>query len=447
MHLFWCNKINRMVRMDLKTGQICWDVMRKVFQEQIPEMQYNNWIKPLEVFYCDNRVLVFKVKDAVLADIIRRRYMPSIDAMSPQYFHVNFDKVLVFDELGAIQFKAELENSMLNRKFTFESFVTGPSNILAYSASLAVAEAPGADYNPLFLYGGAGLGKTHLMTAIANYALDHNNKLHVAFYSSEKFTNEVVDAIRLKKMPELRQNLRSLDILFIDDIQFLANREATQEEFFNTFNDLHSKQKQIVLSSDRPPEEIPALEERMRSRFKNGIIMGIDRPDFETRSAILRSKAEHESIDAEDDALILIAHEITSNIRELEGALKNAAFLANVKNNGKVTVDIAEEALKNVRPAKNIRRATAPAIIYEVARHYGVTKDDILSSKRSREVIIPRQLAMYLTRELCGASTTRIGDEFGRDHSTVMHALSKAEELMKDSRDFCAAAEEIKRAF
>jgi len=321
-----------------------------------------------------------------------------------------------------------LAGAPLNPRYTFDTFVVGPSNRFAQAASLAVAEDPAGAYNPLFLYGGVGLGKTHLMQAIAHYVREHHRGLYVVYVSSETFTNDLINALQRRSMAEFRRKYRNVDLLLIDDIQFVAGKEQTQEEFFHTFNALYEAAKQIVISSDRPPKEIPTLEERLRSRFEWGLTTDIQPPDLETRMAILSKKASVEGIELPSDTIFYIASEIQSNIRELEGALIRVIAYAALQNSPP-TPEIAAEALKDIVSSRKTRVITIEAIQAAVAAHYGVSVEELKAKKRTRTVTLPRQVAMYLCRELTDASLPRIGQEFGgRDHTTVIHAFEKIRE-------------------
>lgn len=323
---------------------------------------------------------------------------------------------------------ARVAGGTLNPRYTFDSFVVGPSNRFAQAASLAVAEDPAGAYNPLFLYGGVGLGKTHLMQAIAHYVREHHPRMLVVYVSSETFTNELINALAKRSMAEFRQKYRNVDVLLIDDIQFVAGKEQTQEEFFHTFNALYEAEKQIVISSDRPPKEIPTLEERLRSRFEWGLTTDLQPPDLETRVAILRKKAADEGITLPSDTYLYIANVIQSNIRELEGALIRVVAYASLQNLP-LTPEVAEEALKDIVSASKSRVVTVDLIQSVVASHYGVNVADMKAKKRTRALAFPRQVAMYLTRELTDSSLPEIGDAFGgRDHSTVIHACEKIKE-------------------
>ncbi|MGE5482162.1 MAG: chromosomal replication initiator protein DnaA [Bacteroidota bacterium] len=319
----------------------------------------------------------------------------------------------------------------LNPKYTFDTFVVGANNRFAHAACLAVAESPAESYNPLFLYGGVGLGKTHLMQAICHYVLDRSPNARVMYVTSEKFTNELINGIQKKGMEQFRARYRTLDILLIDDIQFVAGKDSTQEEFFHTFNALYEANKQIVISSDRPPKEIPTLEERLRSRFEWGLMADIAPPDFETRIAILQRKASLDNLDVSPDVITYLAEQIQSNIRELEGALNRVVAYASLAGR-ELTVGLAREALKPML-SNSPTRVTVAAIQKVVAEYFAVSLEELRGKRRSRSVAFPRQIAMYLARDLTDASLPQIGEEFGRDHTTVLHACEKVKaELTQD---------------
>lgn len=337
----------------------------------------------------------------------------------------------------------ELPQSMLNPKYTFDTFVIGSGNRFAHAASLAVAEAPAKAYNPLFIYGGVGLGKTHLMHAIGHYVIDHNPSAKVVYLSSEKFTNEFINSIRDNKAVDFRNKYRNVDVLLIDDIQFLAGKEQTQEEFFHTFNTLHEESKQIVISSDRPPKEIPTLEDRLRSRFEWGLITDITPPDLETRIAILRKKAKAEGLDIPNEVMLYIANQIDSNIRELEGALIRVVAYSSLINKD-INADLAAEALKDIIPSSKPRVITIHDIQKVVGAHFNVKLEDFKAKKRTKTVAFPRQIAMYLSRELTDFSLPKIGEEFGgRDHTTVIHAHEKITKLLQSDAQLQKQIKEI----
>ncbi|TWI59593.1 chromosomal replication initiator protein DnaA [Halalkalibacter nanhaiisediminis] len=337
----------------------------------------------------------------------------------------------------------QVTKTMLNDKYTFDTFVIGSGNRFAHAASLAVAEAPAKAYNPLFIYGGVGLGKTHLMHAIGHYVIDHNPNAKVVYLSSEKFTNEFINAIRDNKAVHFRNKYRNVDVLLIDDIQFLAGKEQTQEEFFHTFNALHEESKQIVISSDRPPKEIPTLEDRLRSRFEWGLITDITPPDLETRIAILRKKAKAENLDIPNEVMLYIANQIDTNIRELEGALIRVVAYSSLINQD-MNADLAAEALKDIIPNSKPKVLTITDIQKLIGAHYHVKLEDFKAKKRTKSVAFPRQIAMYLSRELTDASLPKIGSEFGgRDHTTVIHAHEKISTLLANDQEFQEKIQEL----
>ena len=323
-------------------------------------------------------------------------------------------------------------NHNLNPKYTFDTFVIGNSNGLAHAACVAVAEAPAKAYNPLFLYGGVGLGKTHLMHAIGHHIITQKKNAKVAYISSEKFTNELINSIKDDKNEDFRNKYRNVDILLIDDIQFIAGKERTQEEFFHTFNSLHEANKQIIISSDRHPKEIPTLEDRLRSRFEMGLITDIQAPDFETRIAILRKKAQIENISVSNEVMNYIAKNIKSNIRELEGALTRVVAYSSLTNKV-ITLELCVEALKDILVNKQNKEISIDDIKEKVSVEFGVKIDDFNSRKRARSISYPRQIAMYISRELTNLSLPKIGEEFGgRDHTTVLHACDKISNDLKN---------------
>lgn len=330
-------------------------------------------------------------------------------------------------------FDPVLQPSPLNPRYTFSTFVIGASNRFAHAACLAVAESPARSYNPLFIYGGVGLGKTHLMHAISHSVMERRPDLRVMYLSCEQFTNDFISSLRNNTSNEFRKRYRSIDVLLVDDIQFLAKKESTQEEFFHTFNALHSEGKQIVLSSDRPPREIPTLEDRLRSRFEWGLITDIQAPDLETRVAILQRKAKSDGFYIPEDVTFFIANQIDSNIRELEGALIRVVAFSSLVNQD-IDIDLASQALKEIIKPDKPKTITAPQVQKVIGDHYGLKIEDLKAKNRSKHIAFPRQIAMYLVRELTDMSLPRIGAEFGgRDHTTVLHACEKvATEIERD---------------
>ncbi len=328
-------------------------------------------------------------------------------------------------------------------RYTFDSFVIGSGNRFAHAAALAVAEAPAKAYNPLFIYGGVGLGKTHLLQAIGHHVLTHKPIARVMYVSSERFTNDLINSIRDDKTVEFRNKYRTADVLLIDDIQFLAGKERTQEEFFHTFNALHESSRQLIISSDRPPRDIPTLEDRLRSRFEWGLIADIQPPDYETRIAILRKKAELDAIDLPDEVVQYIAQRISSNIRELEGALSRLRAHAQMSR-APLSVELAAEVLREILPQTRVRPITIPAIQRAVADFFGIRVEEMKAKRRTKGVAFPRQVAMYLSRELTDASLPRIGEEFGgRDHTTVMHACDRVKAAVTQDTHLAAGIKSL----
>ena len=338
-------------------------------------------------------------------------------------------------EPGRVGGSADGSSASLNPRYTFRNFIVGSANRLAHAASLSVAERPGHAYNPLFLYGGVGLGKTHLMHAIGNQVLSRFPRKRVVYATSEKFTNEFIAGIQQGRIDDFRNRYRRIDLLLIDDIQFIADKERTQEEFFHTFNAIHEDGKQIVLSSDRPPKLITTLEERLRSRFEWGLIADLTAPDLETRIAILRAKAEEQSVPIASDVLEFIARKVASNIRELEGALNRIVAYASM-GGMPLTIDLAQAVLSNVLYNPKRRMVTPERIALAVSEYYGVEMDALKGQKRDRAIVTPRQIAMYLMRAETDVSLLRIGQELGgRDHSTVLHACDKIDRETQENEE------------
>jgi len=423
-----------------------WDKVLKILKVEImSEVSYNTWILGLKPIGIKNGVFMIDVPNELTLDIITQRYKLLFKEAIKHVLNqeINVECVvggLVKEKEEEISIKEEKKNvaqntdtyGILNSKYTFESFVIGNSNRFAHAASVAVAESPANAYNPLFLYGGVGLGKTHLMHAIGHHIKENNPSAKVVYVSSEKFTNELINSIRYDKNPEFRNKYRSVDVLLVDDIQFIAGKESTQEEFFHTFNELYEARKQIIISSDRPPNEIPTLEDRLRTRFAWGLQADIQAPDFETRIAILKKKAEIEKYVVSSDVMVYIATKIKSNIRELEGALIRVMAYSSLTNNKNITVDLAAEALKDIISSSQTKNITIDLIQDVVANYYNLSIQELKSQRRTRNVAYPRQIAMYLSRKMTDMSLPKIGDEFGgRDHTTVIHAYEKISGMVK----------------
>ncbi|SET72234.1 chromosomal replication initiator protein DnaA [Natronincola peptidivorans] len=420
-----------------------WEKTLLLIKTELTEVSFNTWIKAIEPISLENDKIILGTPNDFIKDILNTRYITLISNAIKQITDKQYtikiiipteDNIKTLDKSNRRASKSSVEslsNLQLNPKYTFDTFVIGNSNRFAHAACVAVAESPAKAYNPLFIYGGVGLGKTHLMNAIGHYILQNNPNTKVAYVSSETFTNELINSIRDDRNVEFRNKYRNVDVLLIDDIQFIAGKESTQEEFFHTFNALHESNKQLIISSDRPPKDIPTLEDRLRTRFEWGLITDIQQPDFETRTAILRKKAQMENIDVPDEVMLFIAKKIQSNIRELEGALIRIVAYSSLTNSD-VTIDLASEALKEIFSSK-ARQLNIPLIKEVISNAFGVKLEDIDSKKRTRAIAYPRQIAMYITRELTDLSLPKIGEEFGgRDHTTVMHAHEKISNEIKN---------------
>lgn len=421
-----------------------WQKVLNIIKSELSEIGFNTWIKCLEPLKLTKETLFLAAPNEFTKNILEARYKDlisnAIKLTSSKHYDIKI--VLPEDDIFKNVEKNSSENvkektiddtsnSMLNPKYTFDSFVVGNSNRFAHAASLAVAESPAKAYNPLFIYGGVGLGKTHLMHAIGHYVLNTNPNTKVVYVSSEKFTNELINSIKDDKNIEFRNKYRNIDILLIDDIQFIAGKERTQEEFFHTFNALYEANKQIIISSDRPPKEIPTLEDRLRSRFEWGLIADIQPPDFETRIAILKKKADVENLSIPNEVMVYIANKIQSNIRELEGALIRVVAYSSLANK-EISVDLATEALKDIISNKNSKQITIELIQDVVSSYFNLRAEDFKSKRRTKNVAYPRQIAMYLSRKLTDLSLPKIGEEFGgRDHTTVIHAFEKITESLE----------------
>ncbi len=431
-----------------------WQKTLKLVHNEITDVSFDTWIKAIEPISIKEDQLYLCVPNDFTKSILESRYTSlisdAVKQVSSKPYFITFVLTSEADKYMDKPEKTEPEagefNSLLNPKYTFNTFVIGNSNRFAHAASLAVAEAPANAYNPLFIYGGVGLGKTHLMHAIGHYILSQNKKVKVLYVTSEKFTNELINSIQTNKNVEFRNRYRNVDVLLIDDIQFIAGKESTQEEFFHTFNALHEANKQIIISSDRPPKEIPTLEDRLRSRFEWGLITDIQPPDLETRIAILKKKAELENLEVDDDVLAFIARRIESNIRELEGALTRIMAYSSLTNST-LDVAVADEALKDIISNHRPKKITPELIQKVVADYYQLKVEDLKSKKRNRPIVYPRQIAMYLCRDMTDLSLPKIGELFGgRDHTTVIHACDKiAEDMITDLQVKRTINELIKR--
>ena len=425
---------------------------KELLKDETTKISYETWIKNLEIQSFDNDTIVLVASSSFQKESIQSRYHDlltnTFNFITNKECTVNIISKDELQEDNPINFSNDnsygYSNATLNPKYTFDTFVVGNNNSFAHAASLAVAEAPGSSYNPLFLYGGVGLGKTHLMHAIGNEILRTNRNTRVLYVTSERFTNEFIDAIKSNKMENFRNKYRNIDVLLIDDIQFIAGKERIQEEFFHTFNTLYESKKQIILSSDRPPRDITLLEDRLKSRFEWGLIVDISLPDYETRFAILRKKAENEHIIIDDSILSNIALKIDTNVRELEGVLNKMVAIASLTHSP-ITVELAERSINDVILQKE-KVISADFVQEIVARYFNIDKRDLKGSKRSNDIAFPRQIAMYLCRDTANMSFPQIGNEFGkRDHTTVMHAYSKIEKEIKDKPNTKLIVESVKK--
>lgn len=430
-----------------------WNTALSLLKNELTSIGYNTWLATIEPLKKTDDSLYLRVPAEFNKGILENRYSALIENALLQVTKKSYKLIYVLPgDPVPDEFVNEIdrsngfgEDSLLNPKYTFETFIIGNSNRLAHAASVAVAESPSKAYNPLFLYGGVGLGKTHLMQAIGHYVGANIPGYKVLYVSSERFTNELINSIRDDKNEQFRTKYRNIDVLLIDDIQFIAGKERTQEEFFHTFNALYEANKQIIVSSDKSPNEITTLEERLRSRFEWGLIADIQSPDLETRVAILNKKAQLEKIDIPYDVLSFIAEKIPSNIRQLEGALTRLLAF-NSLTSAPITMDVAKEALKELLAQAPAREVTDKVIKDVVARFFDLKISDLISKRRSREVSYPRQVAMYLTRLLTDLSLPKIGEKFGgRDHTTVMHAIEKISVELKNNEDTRKTIEEIKQ--
>ncbi len=421
------------------------DILLHIKEEhELTDVSFKTWLLPTQPWAMKGGALQILVPDVHFLGYIKKKYGFLLQITIEELTGIECElEFVTLEQAGETAQPADkkkaagrqpetnrqlIQDANLNPRYTFDSFVVGANNNLAHAASLAVAESPGEIYNPLFIYGCVGLGKTHLMHSIGHFVLKNNQKAKVLYVTSEKFTNELIDAIRNKNnisTTEFREKYRNNDVLLIDDIQFIIGKESTQEEFFHTFNSLYEAKKQIIISSDKPPKEIETLEERLRSRFEWGLTVDIQSPDYETRMAILRKKEELEGYNIDNEVIKYIATNIKSNIRELEGALTKIVALSKLDKTD-ITIELAEEALKDLISPGGVREVTPELIIQVVSDHFGITPLDIASQKRTKDVVFPRQIAMYLCRTMTDTPLQTIGKYLGgRDHTTIIHGHDK----------------------
>lgn len=431
-----------------------WADIREYIRKEynISDISFQTWVKPLEFYNVEDDVvsIIIPSDQAHALNYISTKYKSFFQVTITEMFDHNYDVKFILekdvkpqniqnsDMIGS-GFNINYENANLNPKYKFDTFVVGSNNKFAHSASLAVAETPGEVYNPLYLYGGPGLGKTHLMHSVGHFILEQNPDKKVLYVTSEEFTNEVIESIRsgnAASMAKLREKYRTVDVLMVDDIQFIIGKESTQEEFFHTFNVLHGARKQIIISSDKPPREIERLDERFRSRFEWGLIADIQPPDYETRVAILQKNAEIYDHRIDKEAIEYIATNINSNIRELEGAFNKLIAFAKL-NKVELSLASAEEALKDIIYPDKVREITPTLIINVVAEHFGVKPEDIVSKRRNSEFVQPRQVVMYLCNKYTENSLANIGKILGKkDHTTVIHGIKKVTAELEINEDF-----------
>ncbi len=440
-----------------------WTTIKETIRREysLSDISYQTWVEQLKFHNIEGNTvnIIIPSDQAHALNYITNKFKSFFQVTITEMFDHEYDINFILEKDAKIQdiydidintsssvYNINYENANLNPKYKFDTFVVGSNNKFAHSASLAVAESPGLAYNPLYLYGGAGLGKTHLMHSIGHFVLEQNPNMKVLYVTSEDFTNEVIDSIRSGNsaaMTKLREKYRTVDVLMVDDVQFIIGKESTQEEFFHTFNVLHAAGKQIIISSDKPPKEMDILDERFRSRFEWGLIADIQAPDYETRMAILRKNAEIYDRKIDEDIIKYIATNIKSNIRELEGAFNKIIAFAKL-NKVDLTLSLAEEALKDVIYPNKPKEITPTLILNVVAEHFGVKPEDISSKKRNAEFVIPRQVVMYLCRELTDASYSNIGKLVGKkDHTTIIHGAKKIGEEIKINEELRSKLEII----
>ncbi len=429
-----------------------WNKAKDLLKEETTVITYETWIQPLELKSVNDNIIVLIATNSFQRDTVESRYMDLLtntfnfitNKKCKVFIKLNSEENNILNQIPSITTNKVLLNSGLNPKYTFDTFVVGSNNKFAQAAAMGVAETPGSKYNPFFIYGGVGLGKTHLMHAIGNQILRNNSNSKILYVTAETFTNQLINSLKDQATEKFREKYRNIDVLLIDDIQFIANKKSTQEEFFHTFNTLYESGKQIVLTSDRPPKDIELLEDRLKSRFDWGLIADISNPDYETRLAILRKKAQIDNIIIDDDILTSIATRVDTNIRELEGTLNRLIAKASLINSP-ITMEMAEKEINEV-VSINDKVISSEYIQDVVGKYFDVSPQDLRGSKRSNDVTFPRQIAMYLCRNVAQMSLPQIGNDFGkRDHTTVMHACNKIEKEMNSNSNTKLIVESVKK--
>jgi chromosomal replication initiator protein len=421
-----------------------WLETLEILKSKISEQNISTWITPIHPLKIIGNQLTVEVPNKFIKDWLNDNYKNIIEETLSDVGTLNYiinikvnKKTIIENKNEPLKIETTKKNITveyrpdINPKYTFDTFVSGTSNQFAHAAAMAVANNPATTYNPLFIYGGVGLGKTHLINAIGNEIYKNNNATKICYYSSEKFTNELINSLRHAKMNEFRNKFRSIDVLLIDDIQFIAGKKSTQEEFFHTFNALYESHKQIIVTSDKFPKEIPDLEERLRSRFEWGLIADIQAPDTETKQAILSMKADQNNIKLPEDVIFFLANAVSNNVRELEGYLIRIGAYSSLTSTP-INIEMAKKVLKDIL-VENSREITIDKIQKKIADHYQIKTIELKSSKRLKNIVFPRQVAMYICRKLTNLSYPEIGNKFGgKDHSTIIHAVKKIERTMKE---------------
>ena len=423
-----------------------WAEVLILLEEEITPIGYSTWIKSVKPLSLENNTLTLHVQTSINKSMIEHRYNDLIKNCLYQITGEDIELFVVSDETSSVQPESKTVRTVgmpLNPKYTFDTFVVGKSNNTAHAAALAIAETPGVWRNPLFLHSDSGLGKTHLLHAIGNYIKQNNSDAVIAYISSETFMNEFISSIKEKNTEQFRNKFRNVDVLMVDDIQFIAGKQSTEEEFFHTFNALYDLNKQIVITSDKHPDEIKTLESRLRSRFEWGLIFDIAPPDFETRVAILNKKADSEGVFISEDIIMYIAEMVTSNIRELEGVFNKVLAYRGLENK-EITMEVAMEALKYYEKNAGRKKITPDTIIDCCSKYYQLKKDDILGKRKTKDIAKARQICMYFMREILGYSQLKIGKFFDKHHTTIMHGINEVEKEMRDNQDFSVVIESLK---
>jgi chromosomal replication initiator protein len=425
-----------------------WSLLQRQLRQQLDPDDFSTWIRPLKVRSESDRKLVLLAPNTRFLHALEEHFRPQVDRALAGLDSPGFEVLFSLEEREEASAQQPQSNlaTQFNPKYRFQNFVVGSSNQFAHAAARAVAEAPSQSYNPLFLYGGVGLGKTHLLHAIGTHIEQHHPQLRVMYIAAEQFVNELINSIRFDRMPAFRERYRTIDVLLIDDVQFLANKERTQEEFFHTFNTLYTSQKQIILSSDSSPRNIPTLEERLRSRFEWGLIADIQPPDLETKVAILRRKADLEGIHVPNEVTEFIAQQVRSNIRELEGLLNRVIAYSSLTGRP-LSLELARDTLRDILPDDG-HRIEPNDVVRKVAHHYGLSVKEIKSKTNSHQVVFPRKVAMYLLRQLTGLSYPDIGKLFNdKHHSTVMYAVKDIEERRGSDTALDGALQKLEKQY